>query len=114
MSDKRDYADEREYEEMRMKPYKWTCPIHGSGYAAIDECPKCMENSMKEDYDREFDWVPPICGNCGSLNFDDHICAYYGFWTKRFKGKKKCKRFQQSIPDDHVAMMEREDRDHDI
>jgi hypothetical protein len=104
MDDNIDYMDG--YDE-RMNPYDGKCPIHGSWKGPIDECPKCLDQSIEESMQHEYDWVPAICGDCKWFDICDMPhCRYYNFWTPKFEKKKSCIRKEYDIPNEEDKSLE--------
>jgi hypothetical protein len=93
-----------EYE--RMHPYDGTCPKHGHWDGSIDECPQCMEESMRESdaYEQQHLTNMGLCLHCKWA--DENQCCEAPKWNRpgksalknlnRDKGPKKhCKYFEE-------------------
>jgi glutaredoxin len=65
--------DYRDGEEERKKPYRYECPKHGGGYAALDECPKCAEESYLRDLGEQSQWIGKckFCKKTPKTNFNE-------------------------------------------
>lgn len=111
------YPDDEDYQKEMAKPYRYHCPIHGDGYAALDECPKCMEEDAMKD---EHHIPSSICWTCGSCESDPEStvqhgrtdCGYYGF--PQVPRKKNCKGFTPETNDDLDALMDIDEREREF
>lgn len=72
-----------------MNPYEWKCTIHGRGRGPVDECPRCLEDSMRRADDEGFHHAQH-CERCGGqLDIVDSengvferyvMCSEFGFF----------------------------------